>query len=132
MSIEKEIKIVIEEDVPNVTKDFGIYCIRNIRNGKTYVGSTTTTFRKRWDAHIKDLNAGKHCNYRLQADWKMYGEQCFVFEVLEVAREPHNIFVLEQIWINKNKKIMSYNILRIAGAVPGRVKRKFAKAKAKK
>ena len=133
MDIDSTLKIspVIEE-VPDPLVDFGVYRIRNIRNGKSYVGSTTTTFRKRWDAHIKDLNAGKHCNYLLQKDWTLYGENSFVFEILEVAKKPHNIFVLEQIWMNKNRKATSYNIMRIAGGVPGRIKRKFAKQNAKK
>lgn len=30
----------------------GVYCITNLENNKIYIGSTTTSFRKRWYTHI--------------------------------------------------------------------------------
>ena len=33
----------------------GVYVIRNIENGKMYIGSTSNSFRKRWETHRKRL-----------------------------------------------------------------------------
>lgn len=59
----------------------GIYAIRNRKNGKIYVGSTSS-FADRWSAHRVALRAGRHGNAHLQAAWKLDGEMSFVFEVL--------------------------------------------------
>lgn len=61
----------------------GVYVILNIVNDKVYVGSTTRSFRRRWNDHKRDLRLGKHCNKHLQRSWEKYGEAAFRFEILE-------------------------------------------------
>lgn len=59
----------------------GIYCIKNITNGKLYVGSTIN-FYGRWANHKSELRKGIHDNSYLQRSWNKYGEQAFEFAVL--------------------------------------------------
>lgn len=64
----------------------GIYQIRNIVNGRVYVGkSKDITFR--WRGHLSHLRIGKHPNRPLSMDWELFGESNFVFEVLEYCDE---------------------------------------------
>lgn len=69
----------------DVLKMHGVYCIRNIQNGKMYIGSTINPFRIRWGCHKKRLRRGIHHSRHLQAAWNKYGENSFVFSVLEVT-----------------------------------------------
>lgn len=66
-------------------QQLGIYRITNAANGRIYIGSTMQSFRIRWDAHRYMLSKGTHSNKGLQADWQQYGEQAFVFEIVEVC-----------------------------------------------
>lgn len=61
----------------------GIYKIRNIVNNKIYVGSTHKSFNMRFKTHINLLNTNKHENSLLQNAWNKYGNDCFVFEIIE-------------------------------------------------
>lgn len=59
----------------------GVYQIKNIRNDKVWIDSTlnvNTINGKRFM-----LNFGSHPNKQLQEDWKQYGEDSFVIELLE-------------------------------------------------
>ncbi len=74
----------------------GIYAIRHIESGKVYVGSASN-ISKRWSRHRKDLRMGIHKNKHLQAAWSKYGEEAFVFEILELTSELN---AQEQFWID--------------------------------
>lgn len=60
----------------------GIYQIKNIINGKSYIG-LSINIEKRWLQHKRALNKNKHCNDRLQYAWNKYGKDAFQFLVLE-------------------------------------------------
>lgn len=60
----------------------GIYRIWNTANNKVYVGKSKD-IENRWRGHIADLIDGTHPNVGLRNDWKEFGCDCFVFEVLE-------------------------------------------------
>ncbi len=62
----------------------GIYQIKNLANGKVYVGSTLN-FKSRKAVHFSRLKNGKHENPFLQNAFHKYGEDNFVFEVLDVT-----------------------------------------------
>lgn len=66
------------------TNKGGIYRIRNTINERQYIGSTYK-FRTRWNAHLKDLNAGTHHCKFLQRDFDKCGNQHFVFEIIQVV-----------------------------------------------
>lgn len=61
----------------------GIYGIRNLINGKIYVGKTGMNFGDRCDSHRSLLNNGKHDNPHLQRAWNKYKQENFEFIVLE-------------------------------------------------
>lgn len=89
-------------------RPIGVFQIRNLANGKVFVGSTmdlTAMFNR-----IRfQLYAGAHPNKPLEADWKQYGTGKFEFEILEeiFPREDLNydyaadLETLEDLWLEK-------------------------------
>ena len=61
----------------------GVYVIRNLTNGKVYVGGAYKDFDHRFSIHKRDLRANRHGNEHLQSAWNKYGEGAFEFVVLE-------------------------------------------------
>ena len=59
-------------------KIIGIYIIKNLKNGKVYVGQSRDIYR-RWKEHKNELNKNKHCNVKLQNAWNKYGSDAFSF-----------------------------------------------------
>lgn len=60
----------------------GIYRILNRVNGNCYYGSSNNV-EKRWLRHKNELNKGKHINIILQRAWNKYGDDNFIFELVE-------------------------------------------------
>jgi len=93
-------------------KPAGIFQIRNIANGKIYLGSSLN-LEGPLNSHKFMLTIGRHRNAALQEDWNSYGADKFVFEVLEVVKvkdDPNfnledELTLLEQIWIEKLKPV---------------------------
>ena len=65
------------------TKSPGVYLIENKVTGKRYVGSTTINLQQRWNDHKSGLRNNKHANIHLQRTWNKYGEESFVFSIIE-------------------------------------------------
>lgn len=85
---------------PNIPpSSSGIYCIRNIVNGRVYVGSAVN-IRVRWASHRERLKTGHHSKL-LQNSWNRHGPQAFVIEVLELVPDPAMLLTREQHWIDK-------------------------------
>ena len=88
----------------------GIYKIRNLVNGKCYVGSTKS-FTKRKQDHFRLLKKGTHWNVKLQRAFDKYGISAFVFEICELAEYNKSIVMLEDQWIHElDAKKNGYNI----------------------
>ena len=64
----------------------GIYKITNIVNGKFYIGSSKY-INYRLDEHKQYLRGGYHINPKLQNAWNKYGENKFIFEILEETND---------------------------------------------
>lgn len=76
----------------------GVYQILNTVNGKRYVGSAVD-FRRRWNSHKNKANQGLHHNRHFQSAWLTYGENAFVFSVLEYTSRCNAVLV-EQKYID--------------------------------
>jgi group I intron endonuclease len=76
----------------------GIYRIKNLVNEKCYYGSSKN-IQKRWKTHLNQLRNKKHINCILQNAWNKYGEDNFIFEIVEEC-ELENIFEVEQKYID--------------------------------
>lgn len=66
----------------NIRRDVGVYLIRCIPTDRIYIGSTKQSFRARFSNHNKFLSQGTLGNKKLQADFNIYGESNFEFEIL--------------------------------------------------
>lgn len=97
------------KDIPNSS---GVYMIKNILDGKKYIGSSVT-IRTRLYSHRSELRNNHHRNAKLQNAFNKYGEKFFVVCVLELC-EPivSTILFLEQKYLDLNPE---YNIAKIAG-----------------
>jgi len=94
----------------------GIYTITNKMNGHRYVGSAVD-LGARFSHHLHHLREEKHCNGHLQNAWNKYGEDAFLFEVVE-EWEPEFLISMEQWWMNMLQP--EYNIVPVAGSSLGR------------
>lgn len=64
----------------------GIYCIENLTTEKKYIGQSHNIY-SRWGKHQSELNRNVHDNDYLQKAWNKYGEDDFIFYVLEECDE---------------------------------------------
>lgn len=72
----------------------GVYRITNIKDRSVYIGSSTN-IRKRGYSHIQKLRSGSHTNRRLQADYNIYGPDCFKIECLASGILPAKLPEIE-------------------------------------
>jgi group I intron endonuclease len=93
----------------------GVYQIRNLVNGKRYVGSSIN-LKKREKEHIGNLKKNRHINFHLQNSWNKYGENNFIFEILEKC-QSEKLLEKEQFYINLF--FPEYNICKTAGNTIG-------------
>lgn len=108
----------------------GIYVIKNILNGKYYVGSANkiTTRKSR---HISDLKLNRHHSIKLQRSWNKNGCDAFIFEVIQYCN-TEDLIINEQYWIDHFDSYNNgYNCNPIAGSQKGRVWTKEQKEKAR-
>nr|WP_319637824.1 DUF2087 domain-containing protein [Priestia aryabhattai] len=107
MSMEsKDYKKQMKQLAKEVKTEGGVYQIKNLHNGKIYIGSTP---------NIKTLNGVKftlktntHQNKELQNEWNTYGADAFSIEMLEtIKREEEkalskkDLLKLEAKWLEK-------------------------------
>ncbi len=77
----------------------GVYSITNTINNKKYIGKSDNIY-VRWDEHRKELNKGVHHNKHLQRAWNKYGENNFIFEIIEKCKNDELAYQREQYWVN--------------------------------
>jgi group I intron endonuclease len=78
-----------------------IYKITCTENNKFYIGSTANK-TQRWAKHRRQLRNGTHINKNLQSSWSKYGEDSFIFEVLEEVGTPAELFAAEQKYLDEH------------------------------
>lgn len=79
----------------------GIYKIINVVNNKFYVGSAVD-LKRRKTRHFSELRIGKHNNRHLQAAWVKYGEQAFIFVVVEELSDDADLLAAENVWLKEH------------------------------
>lgn len=101
---KKELKKQYKQTLPPM----GIYQIKNLINGKIFIGSSKNLHGKS-NSYKFQLNSGLHINRDLQEDYIKYGEQNFTFEILDTL-EPkddpaykydEDLKTLEDLWLEK-------------------------------
>lgn len=107
--IYKEIKI-----------EAGVYQIRNTKNGKIFVAGTNNL--KTINGKRFELQMGTSYNKPLQQEWKEYGDDAFVFEILETIVPKQDPFYdlkgavskREAYWIEKLEPFgeKGYNVVK--------------------
>lgn len=94
----------------NYITNVGIYKITNVKNKKVYIGQSIN-LRKRIRDHKNELRKNKHRNVMLQRIYNKYGENIFVYEILEEC-EAEQLDSKEIFWIDffgANDRIYGYN-----------------------
>jgi group I intron endonuclease len=101
-------------------RDCGIYKILNTANNKFYLGSAVN-LKRRWYDHLWHLKRGTHSSRHLQSAWMKYGEDAFIFAVVEriaecdlLSREQHFL----DLWKPYDHDI-GYNMSKAAGSTLG-------------
>lgn len=78
MKTNKELK----EEYKLMKFPAGVFQIRNTKNGKIFVNSSVN-LDKVWNSQKFQLQLGGHPNRKLQEEWKEFGAENFVFEILD-------------------------------------------------
>lgn len=110
-------------DKIQLTKVFGVYTIKNLLNGKQYIGSTAKSFSIRWKQWKYDLKR-QTANRYLQNAWNKYGEENFEFSIVEIVEDKNKVLEREQHWLDVIGLNNLYNISPRADcpAKPAKVK----------
>jgi len=99
----------------------GIYQIKNLVNGKVYIGSSVN-IEGRWKEHKRDLKQNKHHNIYLQNSYNKHGGHNFIFEVLEEVQNKELLVETEQKHMDVTScynRDIGYNISLTAGSTLG-------------
>ncbi len=99
----------------------GVYQILCIPTAKIYVGSSLN-ISERWWEHRWDLRRGTHHSRYLQRAWDKYGEEAFVFSILEYVDDPDLLMEREQVWMDTTRcyeRNYGYNLSRQVGTTRG-------------
>lgn len=93
----------------------GIYSIRLRRSNTAYIGSSQD-ISVRWSQHKAALRKGTHTSPYLQNSWSKYGEDNFIFTILEKC--PKDLLIeREQYWMDQTKD--KFNCAPAAGSRRG-------------
>ena len=96
----------------NLDRQAGVYTITCLPTGKQYVGSTATSFRRRFAQHRHALRAGIGVSPKLLNAWRKHGVSAFEFRPLLVCR-PEDALLYEQAAIDALQPVL--NICQVAG-----------------
>jgi group I intron endonuclease len=104
-----------------------VYQFRNLVNGKVYVGISDREVSLRKKENFYDLRHDEHHNQYLQNAWNKYGEENFVWELIEYTDNPEHTHEREFYWVEYYAKTLGaenvYNIKPIERSAFGRKKK---------
>lgn len=93
----------------HINNKAGIYQIKNLINNKVYIGSSIN-IKARWNKHISQLRKGIHPNKHLLNSYIKYGENNFLFSILEEITNNSELLIREQFYIDSCEKQLLYNV----------------------
>ena len=105
----------------------GIYEFFNLTNGKRYIGSSKDIYN-RLHEHYHNLQNNKAHNKHFQAAWNKYGEESFIYNILEFCNEEIR-FDREQYYIdviNPEYNLTNYVIANTGHKVSDECKEKIS------
>ena len=105
----------------NKFKKSGIYCIKNLKNGKVYVGSSKNIEHRRTE-HFNSLLKGNHHCSHLQKSYNKYGLKYFIFCVVEYVEGKSRLEQQELRWFfyyNVSNHSKCYNTCFYVGSPRG-------------
>jgi group I intron endonuclease len=90
------------------TLPMGIYQIKNLKNGKIFIGSAKD-LRGRINSNKFQLKNGMHINKEMQKDFNEIGEEDFSFDILDYLKPKEDLNydytdelrILEEMWLDK-------------------------------
>ncbi len=109
---EKEFIVINKSEIRNNYKKalttMGVYQVRNLVNGKIFVGSSKN-IPARINRHKFELRYGSENVAELQDDYNKYGEDKFIYEIIDELKPKEDteynytedVKVLEELWIEK-------------------------------
>jgi group I intron endonuclease len=103
-----------------------IYSITHIASCKCYVGSTIDPLRRFAD-HKTALKKGNHIARRLQNSWKKYGQDAFVFQIIEVCKETERA-AREQQYIDDRRPFFNWARTVASPSLDPRVAKQISRA----
>jgi group I intron endonuclease len=105
---ERKRRAELKEKYKEMEKPTGVYQIRNNVNGKVYIGSCVD-INSMFNRLRFELKTGLKRIPELQNEWKQYGEDNFIFEILEELKikegefqdVKHELQKLEEKWLDR-------------------------------
>lgn len=102
-----ERKRELKQQFKETKVEAGVYEIKNIVNGKVFIGSTRNM--KTLNGRKFELEAGSSTNKELQKEWNEFGREAFQFTPVEYLKKPETGFFdekrslqkLEEEWLEK-------------------------------
>ena len=88
-----KLEVIIIEDYYGI-----IYSATNIINNKKYIGQTKQGLRIRKNGHLSSYKREQKTSF--QKALKKYGEENFIWEIIDYAKTPEDIDLKERYWIN--------------------------------
>lgn len=85
----------------NLKNKTGVYLIKNLKNGRIYVGSSSKCLKHRLKHHFNSLKRNDHHSRFLQRDYNKNGD-CFIYGILEFCN-PDNCVSVEQVYLDNLK-----------------------------
>lgn len=109
---------------------FIVYIIRNVVNGKIYIGATAKSWQLRWDQHIMESQKPHNYKYPLHLDILKYGSHSFRIDEIEECDNREMMLRREIHWIKKlNSGVIfgNYNLKFGQSIPPYRVNKEVIK-----
>jgi group I intron endonuclease len=75
-------KVIIPNIYKKIIMGCGVYKIKNLIDGKVYVGSSVNIENREYK-HFWMLNRGTHDNQHLQNAFNKFGKESFKFDIIE-------------------------------------------------